>query len=231
MMARLCRSIRSRSVNAAGQDGVTLVELLVVMMLMIVVMGAIFTVWSRLEHTYLFTEDDIRAQEQARMALGEMVEFIRTARTPASVTSEVLDAPIPKATPEEIWIWTDVDRDASHTLELVRFYLSTVGTNSYLLRQESPSKDGNFTSTAVRIVNENIRNDPAGTPIASPVKPMFKYYDSGGSQLTPNATTRSVDVTQIRSIRIHLMVDIDPNRAPVVHELTSVVQPRNLRTY
>lgn len=231
MMMRVSRSIRARSSACGGQEGVTLVELLVVMMLMVVVMGAVFTVWTRLEHTYLFTEDDMRAQEQARMAMGEMVEFIRTARVPASVVSETLDTPIPKATPEEIWIWTDTDRDAAHSLELVRFYLSTVGTNSYLLRQESPNKDGSFTATAVRVVNENIRNDPPGTALASLTKPLFKYYDSVGSQLAHNATTRSVDVTQIRAIRIHLMVDIDPDRAPVVHELTSVVQPRNLRTY
>ena len=82
-----------------GQDGFSLVELLVVSLLLIVIMGAAFAVWQGLSRTYAFTEDDIKVQQEARMAMTEMVEYMRTARQPVSVSSEELDAVITEAEP------------------------------------------------------------------------------------------------------------------------------------
>ncbi|MBC7292790.1 MAG: prepilin-type N-terminal cleavage/methylation domain-containing protein, partial [Thermoleophilia bacterium] len=65
-----------------GRRGFALVELLVAMALMLVVLAAIYGVWFGLQRTYSFTNEDLIAQEQARTALGEMVELIRTARQP-----------------------------------------------------------------------------------------------------------------------------------------------------
>lgn len=223
--------------RASGEAGLSLVELLIAMMLMLVIMGAIYGVWNRLEKAYVFAEDDMLAQSEARMALGEIVEFVRTARVPESPPNDSLGTVIPFANPYEIWIWTDVDRDANHDLELVRFVVTRENGQAFLIRQESTAANGVFNGSAVRVVNQNIRNDDTSVEITSVANPLFEYFDSTGTQLTPSSDysirplSKSVDVTKIRSVSINLRVDIDPTRSPIVHELSSVVQPRNLRQY
>lgn len=209
------------------EGGVTLVELLIAMMLMLVVMAAVYGVWGRLQNTYAFTEQDMRAQAEVREALGEMIEYIRTARIPASTVEESLNAVIPQADPFEIWLWTDIDRDPNHDLELVRFWVqrNADGTTA-LNRQESPGGDGNWDGAPVRVVDQNVRNGGDGATLDSTVNPLFVYSDVNGDPLLGN-----FDVTLIRTIGIDLRIDIDVDRAPVVHELSSVVQPRNLRQY
>ena len=64
------RRIRSR---VSDEAGLSLVELLVAMLIMIVILGAIYTIWFGLQRTYSFTDDDMTAQEQARAAMDEMV--------------------------------------------------------------------------------------------------------------------------------------------------------------
>ncbi len=206
--------------GTSSDGGFTLIEALIVTMLVVVVMAATFTVWSRLESTYSFFQDDVDAQEQARYALGEMIEYIRTARLPESVPYEYLDTVIPRAEQNEIWIWTDADRDPDHDLELVRFF---VNDQRQLIRQESLTADGDWNGAAVRIINSNIDNNSS--------KPMFLYYDANGALLSTDANGRTLEPPNIREVAIDLRVDIDPSRSPVVHELQSVVQPRNLRQY
>ena len=53
-----------------------MIELLTVMVLMFVVMGAIYGIWFGLQRSYSYTEDDMRAQREAQTALAEMVELI-----------------------------------------------------------------------------------------------------------------------------------------------------------
>ena len=77
-----------------------------------------------LSRTYAFTEEDTSAQTQSRAAMAEMVEYIRTARQPLSVTTTGYDTVIPEAGPFSLTLWTDTNRDGSHTLQLIRFRVS-----------------------------------------------------------------------------------------------------------
>ncbi|MGB9881072.1 MAG: PilW family protein, partial [Anaerolineae bacterium] len=104
-----------------GSAGFALVEALIATALIAVVLLAIFTIWFGLQRTYAFTEEDMRAQQEARSALAEMVEIIRTARRPQSPPSEDLDLVIVSADGNSLICWSDVDRDPQHDLELVRF--------------------------------------------------------------------------------------------------------------
>lgn len=195
-----------------------MVELLVAMGVLVLVMAAIFGIWLGLGRTYAFTQDDILAQDQARAALGEMVEYIRTARTPDTVTSEELDKPIVSADANAIVVWTDTDRDSGHDLELVRFRVDSDA--GILYRDTSDAGELTFpTGTSVRLVTNNVGNDDES--------PLFSYYDFNGSIMeTPVA-----DPWSIREVHINLTVDIFTDRRPVAHLLSSIVQPRNLRQY
>ncbi len=199
--------------------GFTLVELLVAMGLMMLVMLAIFTVWFGLQRTYGFTEDDMKAQQEARAALNEIVEFVRTARQPTSPPSEALDAVIVRADRNELVCWTDVDRDTAHDLELVRFRVDSDPSARTLYRDTSETGDINFASGgSVRLVGRWLSN--------TALVPLFTYRDAAGEVLTPPLS--AADLRQLRTIEIDLRIDVETGKSPIEHQLTSVVHPRNL---
>lgn len=201
-------------------QGFTLVEVLIAMMLMVVVVVAVYAVWFGLQRSYQFTEDDMRAQQEARTALNEMVEFIRTARQPVSAPSDALDLIIVAADDNSLVCWTDVDRDDAHDLELVRFRVNA--TEQTLYRDTSQTGDSTFASgTSIRMVGRWLSNGDS--------LPLFTYTDASGVELSTPLST--ADLIQIRAIAIDLRIDIEAGKSPIAHQLTSVVQPRNLRNY
>lgn len=214
---RFCLDHRKRS---RDQRGFTLVELLVAMVLMLVVMGAIFGIWFGLQRAYTFTEDDMSAQQQARTALAEMVELIRTARQPDPAPTEALSVVIYHADKNSLTLWTDVDRDADHTLELVRFRVDPATRTLYRDTDTSHTNDPTFSSAvSVRLVSNWVSNDED--------TPLFSYVGADGLVMdTPVA-----DTTFIREIVIDLRIDVYEANRPMAHHLRSAVQPRNLRQY
>jgi len=198
--------------------GFTLVEALITTVLIAVVLLAIYTIWFGLQRSYAFTEEDMKAQQEARTALAEIIELIRTARRPEPAPSEALNLVIVSADANSLVCWTDVDRDAAHDLELVRFRVDTdTGT---LYRDESQTGDITFSSgSSVRLVSNWVTNNET--------LPLFTYKDGNGTVLSAPVT----DPGSIRQVLIDLRIDVEVGKSPIAHELRSVVQPRNLRQY
>ena len=217
----MTRSIDSRGTlrrRLQGRAGYSLIELVIACLLLAVVLGGVMGIWLGLQRTYAYTGDDVKAQEQARMALGEMVEFIRTAREPQQSVADDLRMVIVSADKNSLVCWTDVDRDTQHDLELVRFRVDTA--NRTLFSDTSDSGDINFADgTSTRLVGTWLSNNST--------VPLFAYYDSNGDSITCPVSYPM----EISTIKIDLRIDIYTEYAPIAHQLTSVVQPRNLRQY
>ena len=155
------------------QGGLSLIELLVAMSILIVAMGAIYGIWLGLGRTYAYTQDDIVAQQQAQAALGEMVEYIRTVRMPpAEELDEEFRKPIVSADANSIEVWTDTDRDPGHELERVTF---RVDVETGILYRDDVN------TGSVRLVTGNVANDD--------VKHLFTYFDFNGDELILPWTT------------------------------------------
>jgi Tfp pilus assembly protein PilV len=215
--------LRARFARLSRSEGYSLIELLVAMMLTLVVMVAIFGIWFGLQRTYSFTDEDLSAQEQGRAALNEIVEFVRTAREPDWAVAENLDVAIVRAEPNLLICWADVDRDATHDLELVRFRVDT--TQRTLYRDESQTGDVTFaTGSSTRLVGNWVSND------ATAGNWLFTYTGLNGAALDMSSGFVT-DPTQIREVNIVLKVDVVIGKSPEYHELRSTVQPRNLRLY
>lgn len=200
-----------------SEQGISLVELLVAMALLLVVLAAMSGLFISLQNTYAFTNEDILAQQQAQAAMNEMVEYIRTTRIPADPPREDLNLAIVEARPNSITLWTDADRDEEHRLELVRF---RVDPATRTLWRDLASVDYTFPGTSTRLVAADVANDDS--------KPLFSYRGVGGAELEWYEG-RIKDPTLIREVRIELRVDIRQGSSPIEHVLPSVVQPRNLR--
>lgn len=178
------------------QAGFSLVELLVAMVVMIVILGAIFTIWLGVQRTYSFTNEDMTAQAQARSALSEMVTAIRTARQPSPAPSETLNMVIVSAQPNSLICWTDIDREPTtglNGLELVRFRVDIPSRTLYMDTLANAPYDTSFaTAHTERLVGNWVSNDPNSTPAT----PLFKYRSANGGA--------PADPTQIREIVIDL---------------------------
>jgi hypothetical protein len=200
----------------------------VAMALMIVIMLAVLSTWSRMESTYTFTNDDLLSQAQSRTAMGEMVESIRTSQLNTEAPTEALKAVIPVAKPNELWLW--VDSDGTGTLSLVAFQVDTNAGILYRLR--APEGAVGFTgANAQKLVTGDVMNGRYDPATGSIRPPLFAYYDSNGTLLDASGSGGVVDPTKIGEVHIDLLVDVATGRAPIANELTSVVQPRNLRQY
>jgi len=65
------------------------------------------------------------------------------------------------------------------------------------------------------ILSSYVRND----------SPIFEYYDSSGNKIEEYPARLS----DTKLIKIHLKIDVDPDRSPQSFDLNSFVQPRNLK--
>jgi len=229
MHARSSGLSRGRlSRESCREKGFSLVEVLVASMLLLILLVSAYGIWIGLQRSYNFTEEDLQAQQEARAAMNEMVELIRTSREPEIVVSDELDLVIVRAEKNALVCWSDVDRDAGHTLELVRFRVNT--DEHTLYRDTSTVADLSFSSgtTQTRLVGAWVTNDD------DTGNELFTYIGMNGLALPMTLGTASdpshvIDPTKIREVHINLKVDVIMGSRPEYHVLSSVVHPRNLR--
>jgi prepilin-type N-terminal cleavage/methylation domain-containing protein len=117
---------RSRSSRPAHQDGFTLVELLVAMVLVGVVAAGVYASFISGVEASSSRDTQARAQNDARMAMEEFTRDVRQAVSPDGVIAPVAAAP----TSTSIELWVDNNRSLTATTvtpKRVRYRLS--GTN------------------------------------------------------------------------------------------------------
>ena len=149
--------------------------------------------------------------------MAEMVEFIRTSRTP-DPSHRGLERGDLLCGKQPAWrFWTDTDRDAAHDLELCRFRVDT-GRPDALPGYESspgipPSASG-YHGTA----GQQLRHERTTTPPSS--RTSARTDSRCPRRCRPEPDPGGADRPPHRHLR-------GQNR-PIAHELTSTVQPRNL---
>lgn len=121
---------RSRPSRAAHQDGYSLIELLVAMVLVGVVAAAVYASFMSGVEASSSRDSQARAQNDARMAMEEFTRDVRQAVSPDGLVAPVAAAP----TSTSVELWVDNNRSITATTASpvrVRYRLS--GTN--LVRQ------------------------------------------------------------------------------------------------
>lgn len=113
-----------------------------------------------------------------------------------------------------ITFYSDTDKDA--VIERIRYSLQ--GTQLYRNVLDSSGTPPSYAGAgATSTVSIHVRNDEEAVPI-------FRYYDSGGIEITDY-----VQVDEVRSIIIDLIVNVQPVRKPEEFTLHSSATLRNLR--
>lgn len=159
---------------------------------------------------------------QSAMAVSQGVNKI-TGYIRGTRQSDNGSYPIKSANDNDLVLYSDYDKD--NVTERLHFYKSG---QSILMGVREPSGTMPKTYAAgdesIITIASHIINDSNS--------PIFEYYNQnypGDTDSNPMSTPASVSA--VRMIKIHLYMNINPNRAPDNIEMQSFVELRNLNDY
>lgn len=186
----------------------TLIELLVTIALTSVVVLALGFLIQYFYKTNAFVLEQSHAVESARRSVENAMADLREASYGADGSY-----PISATATSSVTFYADIDSDSS--VERARYYLS----NTTLYRGTTePGATGSYAGQpeATTLVVNDIRN---GTSTD-----LFSYYNRDGEQLVA-----PVNLAQVASVKIVVLTDVNPNRAPNVYTLRGSATLRNLK--
>lgn len=150
----------------------------------------------------------IAATNSARKGMEIMVREIREA-----TYSDEGSYPIKNAKNKSLTFYSDIDKDKN--IERVRYFLEDINLKKGVLEATGNPPKYQDANEAVKILSQYVRNGSEA---------IFTYYDVNNNQV------EDLDVlTDIRLIKIKLIVNTNPNRPPDEFTLVSNAQLRNLK--
>lgn len=188
--------------------GFTLIETLVAVALTSVVIVALGVLIQYFYKTNGYALEQVQAVNSARQSIENAMRDLREASYGADGAY-----PISSAATSSITFYANIDTDLP--VERVRYFLS--GTTLYRGATDPAGSPPSYASQpeTMTLVVDNIRNTDA--------TPLFTYYDASGAVLTA-----PINVAEIASIRIEVLTDVNPERAPNVYTMDGAATLRNL---
>jgi prepilin-type N-terminal cleavage/methylation domain-containing protein len=195
-----------------NRPGFSLTEVIVVIgisgVIMVILMRFTAAGWDISRETRL----QQNATEDARLQLERIAKSMREARI-----ADTGAYPLVVMSPQRMDFYSDVDADDA--TELVRYEL--VGTT---LRRGVTQPTGNP-------VTYNQAANEVTTDVAHSIRngniPLFTYYS--GDYPADQTPLSPIDLTEVKYIQFHLIVDSDPAVDPAPVDIISQVQLRNLK--
>jgi hypothetical protein len=202
-----------------------MVELLVGMVILAVVSTAIIMAWIVLQGSFTYSARSSEQREAARDGISLLAREVRDVQ-PLALSSST--PAIVSAQPYSISFYTTFhDEDAASAtagVDLVQY--------SIPLNTSDPDRPDTRTlyrkigDGPWRVVVSDVMNGKDGKPLFG-----YTYFTEAGSlTATPVDSVASGLTDRIVNIRVRLIVDLNPGKSPTEMELTTTVQPRNLRS-
>lgn len=240
-MIAVARHARLRGTRAS-QGGVTIVELVVVMVILGIVTAMLLYGWIAMQRSFDFARTDNQARANGRDALDRVSSEIRAAQ-PSPQPSPTSTAP---STPfyfagtapyvcdaYDCTFYSAYNNGAgalgspAGALALTSIWLDTSGSapQKTLYWQRDTNLNGVLDAADRKVV---LARNVANTAM-SPQRPIFTYLlaSADGATWTPTYTLTSANWTQLRSVQVDLVIDANLGRTPRYVEVMTTVQPRN----
>ena len=238
--------VKMLATRSKRQEGLTLVELLVGMVIMGIVTTMLFMTWLSLSRSYAYSVNSAVARDDARQAIARMEREIRD----ASSTDTASDPAIVEAHP--YWICfsttfnhvgndspTAVVKTAAPHLVVYRLY-----TDGSLWRYADTSDNGTISGISMADhpsgASPNTAEETSGEgrmllcrSVVNPVSPatplfMYNYYSNAGALVTvPSVSAENNQTARIVAVQTHLRVDLNPSRSPVYTDFLTTATLRN----
>ncbi len=190
--------------------GFTFIEVIVVITISTISFIAITSFIMTMYRANSYAMEQALAIDQARRGVLEMVQYIRGA-----TVSDTGSFPLTSAGTSTFTFYSDIDVDVN--VEKVRYFLEDgtfkrgiIKSTGYPLAYTLPEE--------VKIIAENVHNVANATDI-------FTYYDKFGAEVT-----NLDEVADMTFVKVNLIININPSRAPEDFTLRSGVSIRNLKT-
>lgn len=228
------------------QEGLTLVEVLVSLIVLGIITTMIIVAYFALNRSYAYSVASGKAREEARQGLARMVREIRDCET----RLDLPEAAIVRARERWILLYTTFNEEGNNDpamvpgLVMFRLYdngqiwrfedidrngdIANIDENSYpvsAVHQEAERASGEGGRSLVgHVVNYD--------GLVSPTPALFRYsyIDDLGQIQMSNEIYYTQNRVRIRSVQIHMLVDLNPKHAPVYADLMSTAQLRNQRS-
>lgn len=204
------------------QRGMTLIELLVAMIIMGVLTTMIIGTWISLTSAYSFTSRSDRQRDFANQAIARMAREVRDAqKVPGSTTGAFTFA-----YPNQIRFYSTFNMagnsDPTSTPRLTRFMLRNGAVYRDLAGNDGIFGTGDDVS---RLLVEDVVNVSQATD-------LFRYSAinaTTGQMYQSSGETTLVPAARIQTVRILLLVDLNPGKSPNYMDISTTVEPRNMR--
>jgi type II secretory pathway pseudopilin PulG len=187
----------------------TLVELLVTIAVLSTVTTALFSLIQSFYKNNTYLMEETAALANARRGLSDAITDIRE-----SSYGDDGSYLIGSAGTSTLVVYSDIDRDSY--VERVRYSLDSGVLYRAVTQAVGSPPAYEAVNEATSTVADNVRNTGS--------TPLFTYYDGTGTQLS----TTSPAISAITSVRVEMLVDLNPDRAPNVFDLTEQATLRNV---
>ena len=228
------------------QDGYTLIELLVTMIIMVIVSTMLVMGWSSLQRAYSFTSVTNSARATARDALDRMSSEVRTSQPPTAAVNTQFYLP---ATPTYPYMCgpnscvfysaynaasagasgagpaaTGTTPPTSSSLRLTAIWLRT--SDNALLWQRDMNNNGLDASDRTIVLAKDCVNSAIGRAIFT-----YNLRDVTTGAYSHSSTLTSGNVAGLRSVRMELVIDANLAHTPTYVDLSTTVRPRNAAAF
>lgn len=208
------------SMRSAGRKGLTLVETLMAIAIFAIGIEGFTLLFINTWKNNSYTLEMGQSAMAVSQNMNTLVGYLRSVRQ-----SDNGSYPVKSVGANDLVVYSDYDRDG--VTERLHIYKSgqdilmgvTDPTETMPKRYLPESGDQQVLTLATRIVNTSS-------------EPIFYYYDknyAGASNQNPLASP--INIADVRLMKIHLKINIDPNRAPDNIEMQTFVEMRNLNDY
>jgi Tfp pilus assembly protein PilW len=208
------------------QTGITLIELLVGMTIATLLSGMVLMGWFALQDSYSSSVSSDKAREYARDGMSRMVRELRDARAASNVLYSVQTATSTTVA------FTSSFNDAKAATDIANQMLDYGNPRLVTYRYDATAGTlyRSLGSGTPQALVTNVVNAQIPSP-SSPSTPVFTYtyLNASTGQLVVSTSVPDQYRASILSVRVHLLVDLNPGRSPVHMDLVSTAQLRNMR--
>lgn len=199
--------------NSNYKKGFTLAEIVVVVGITGLIMMAIASFQVGIINNNKYSQDSLSSAQDARTILRTMVKELRS-----TSTSNNGSYPVILAATNTVSFYSDTDGNG--TKEQIRYFIASSTLKKGLIIPTGSPLVYNQGSESITTLAYDLRN--------ASTTPLFEYFD-GNYAGTSSPMTQPVDVSKVRLVKINLIIDANPNKAPISRVYTSQVSLRNLK--
>ncbi len=190
--------------------GLTIIETLVYISIFALAIGVISGFIIHLYRSNAYTIEQAYAVNSARKGVEIMTREIREA-----TYSDTGAYPVISSAPQSFSFYSDIDKDKN--IEKVRYFLDGYNLKKGVTKAIGDPPEYNNANEDINIISDNVRNGDMH---------VFTYYNASSTEVTDLS-----NLTDIRLVKVNIIVNIDPARPPEEFTLRSSSQIRNLYEY